>query len=386
MLQQILKDMYIEPELLEALSEEQKKTLFTKMRQEQVRRWNEREEKMEGEEAHRPKAKTGQSKSVSWLLGRDGDVQVFVIGEVDELKSKLIYTGLGERNTSSLCNNSRTQAATFKSNLINRTSPDSVRSGRENHPPKTQAGIQLNLKDNTDEMKPSPPLQVPLQAQESQEDTESAPADAPADALVSPVSPPPAYRPHLRPGSTRPLLTAASLLKGLDRSGGSIRSSVGMGSSGSASALLSGTGSSGSSSNSSAPLVNTGSGSGSSSSSPLGGPGSRMPPAETQEPQSSRGKDFRVVTSKRALSVDEVGASASVVAPAAVPAAVPVAVPVVAPAAVTAADVCVGRGRVAQLMKTFSVCGETTPPVRSSKPPIPSKPNHLRMQQSASLR
>ena len=40
------------------------------------------------------------SKNVSWLLGRDGDVAVVVIGEVDELNelsSKFICSGFGEK-------------------------------------------------------------------------------------------------------------------------------------------------------------------------------------------------------------------------------------------------------------------------------------------------
>lgn len=59
MLQQILQDMYIDPDVLDALNEDQKKTLFLKMRQEQVRRWREREDKLEreGGEAEHQKTK-----------------------------------------------------------------------------------------------------------------------------------------------------------------------------------------------------------------------------------------------------------------------------------------------------------------------------------------
>ncbi|CAG5992827.1 uncharacterized protein ACNS7B_012346 [Menidia menidia] len=94
MLAKILEDMWVEPEVLEALSEDQKRILFLKMREEQVRRWREREETEEKEGRNNSRPKKAARKHVSWLLGRDGDVSVRIIGEVDEFRSSKLLQGL----------------------------------------------------------------------------------------------------------------------------------------------------------------------------------------------------------------------------------------------------------------------------------------------------
>lgn len=50
---------------------------------------------------------SANSKNVSWLLGRDGEVAVDVIGEVDELTSKFICSGIAEKKTPSPQNNAK---------------------------------------------------------------------------------------------------------------------------------------------------------------------------------------------------------------------------------------------------------------------------------------
>uniref|UniRef100_A0A8D0GWS7 SH2 domain containing 4B n=1 Tax=Sphenodon punctatus TaxID=8508 RepID=A0A8D0GWS7_SPHPU len=82
MLQQILHDMYIDPELLAELNEEQKHILFYKMREEQIRRWTEREGKTPWEETPLRRKKS----FALWLHGNDGEVWVWIMGEAPEDK------------------------------------------------------------------------------------------------------------------------------------------------------------------------------------------------------------------------------------------------------------------------------------------------------------
>lgn len=67
MLAKILEDMWVEPEVLEALSEEQKRILFLKMREEQVRRWTAQDEKEEKEGRDNKRPKKGKSATMNLL-------------------------------------------------------------------------------------------------------------------------------------------------------------------------------------------------------------------------------------------------------------------------------------------------------------------------------
>ncbi|XP_077434382.1 uncharacterized protein LOC144059280 [Vanacampus margaritifer] len=128
MLAKILEEMWVEPEVLEALSEEQKRILFLKMREEQVRRWRDREEREGHDTGIRPKKAT--SKHVSWLLGRDGDVCVRVIGEVDEFRSSKLLQNL------------------LNNNRLHRDHTNGIQAGKKAQQPGFQE-TQLALTDDT---------------------------------------------------------------------------------------------------------------------------------------------------------------------------------------------------------------------------------------------
>ncbi|GAB0098049.1 SH2 domain-containing protein [Sergentomyia squamirostris] len=88
MLQQILQDMRVDPELLEGLTETEKQTLFCIMREEQVRRWRTWDQEESRKSLERSSSATkAPIKSVSFLMAEDGDVWVWVMGEHTDDKS-----------------------------------------------------------------------------------------------------------------------------------------------------------------------------------------------------------------------------------------------------------------------------------------------------------
>lgn len=111
MLAKILEEMWVDPDVLEALSEEQKRILFVKMREEQVRRWRvrEEEEQRSGQSYCSTANKKVKSKQVSWLLGRDGDVSVIVIGETDEFRGCKLLQNINNRLLGDNLNGIQTQ-------------------------------------------------------------------------------------------------------------------------------------------------------------------------------------------------------------------------------------------------------------------------------------
>lgn len=86
MLQQILKDLYVDPEILAELDEQQKQTLFCKMREEQVRRWKIWDNdnpiiQLNNNNNNNSKKKKKKKSNVSFLKGIDGEPWVWVMGE-----------------------------------------------------------------------------------------------------------------------------------------------------------------------------------------------------------------------------------------------------------------------------------------------------------------
>lgn len=330
--------MYIDPDVLEALNEDQKKTLFLKMRQEQVRRWQEREDKLEreGDTGRRTKPKKVNGKSVSWLLGRDGDVAVIVIGEVDELSSKFICSGLG-KSAPSLQSSTHGQSilTTRKTFVPNRTENDST--------PSTTSGLQLN-KATCEDTSTLPPLLVSVREHASptaseQPQPESKAEEKPAEKL----SPLPSHcaRPFVRTGAivVRPAAATAAP--------GCLSARPGL---------------------TSVPQAPTTTAKSELNNAPKAAP-AQAPEQRTVTQDTASCKNVapsRVTV--RSASEDALSSG-------------------------NGTPPCAGRGRVAQLMKAFSPEGSAgapqssgQTPSRGTKPPLPNKPSHLRSVTTPSVR
>ncbi|CAB0001140.1 unnamed protein product, partial [Nesidiocoris tenuis] len=84
MLQQILNEMWVDPEILAELDESQKQTLFCKMREEQVRRWKVWDNSNPPKPPHSLKA---SKKRVEFLMDIRGEPWTWVMGEHSDDKS-----------------------------------------------------------------------------------------------------------------------------------------------------------------------------------------------------------------------------------------------------------------------------------------------------------